>query len=327
MTGFEEAYYLGLDGGGTKTAALVVDRDGAELGRGVGGPCNIVNTDDFALKASVRDAVRTAVQAADLPDDTPFTGICAAVAGFSVEVRREPFREILCSQARLVEGVDARVNCTVVPDYLAAFWGATHGEPGIVVIAGTGAVTFGRNEEGEEHREDGLGFLLGDRGSGFNLGLYSLRHTLTQMQKGACDDLSIAIMSETGATSQNEIVHWLYSGFSPTRVAGLSRVVGEFAEHGDSSARSLVSEMAHRLRNAVRVTRHKLWLPRSTPVYMLGGLWQMGAFLREEFIEPHWRPEGAHEADEPSLGGRFHIVEPASDAVYGATLLARDSGK
>jgi hypothetical protein len=88
----------------------------------------------------------------------------------------------------------------------------------------------------------------------------------------------------------------------------------------------MVAEMARRLRHAVRQIRHSLWLPRETPVYPLGGLWQLGEFFRAEFTEPQWEGAvGAPLAHEAVPGGYFHIKEPLHDAAYGAALLAMQS--
>ena len=308
--------FLGIDGGGTKTAALVVDEKGTELGLGVGGPGNIANNEDATLSRSLRTAVGAALRSADLPDTTRFAAVCAGVAGYSAPQRREAFDAVLHTE------VDAEAH-RVEPDYVVAYWGATHGEPGVVVIAGTGAVAYGRNGDGEERKEDGLGFLLGDRGSGFNLGVRVLRYTLEQMQAGTLDALAMAVLMHTKAQSENEIIQWLYGEFSPTRVAGLSPIVGRLAESGDEAARWQVAEMARRLRHSVRQVRHALWLPRDVPVYPLGGLWQLGSFFLSEFADPRWSGEGRFAvATESVPGGRFELAEPRSEPVQGAALLA-----
>lgn len=309
--------YLGIDGGGTKTAALIVDANGVERGFGVGGPGNIANNDDGTLRRSLRTAVRLAREAANLPEETQFATIAAGVAGYSAPQRLEAFSALLRAE---LGAADYRIY----PDYVAAYWGATHGQPGVVVIAGTGAVAYGRNAEGQERKEDGLGFLLGDRGSGFNLGLRVLRYTLEQMQAGTLDALAAAVLRHTGAQSENEIIQWLYGEFSPPRVASLSPIIGELAEAGDPAARWQVAEMARRLRHSVRQVRHALWLPRDVPVYPLGGLWQLGGFFRSEFADPQWSGDGRFAlVSEAVPGGRFELAEPRSEPVHGAALLAQ----
>ncbi|MCW3055854.1 MAG: putative N-acetylglucosamine kinase [Chthonomonadales bacterium] len=308
-------YYLGIDGGGTKSLAVIRDDEGRECGRGTGGPGNIAFNDEATVLRSVRSAVAEARHAAGLPD-TRFAAVCAGMAGYSVEPRRAAF------DAALRQEVDAD-RYRIEPDYVIAYWGASEGEPGVVIIAGTGAVAYGRNAEGATHKEDGFGYLLGDRGSGFNLGLYALRYTLDSMQQGRSDALTDAVLAQTGAKIQNEILQWLYGEFSTARVASLAPIVGELAESGVPAARTLVAEMARRLRHTVRSIRHALWLPRNAPIYPLGGLWQLGPFFRAEFAEPTW-PGHAEMPLEPEglPGGRFTLAEPKHDAAVGAAILA-----
>lgn len=311
--------YLGIDGGGTKTAALIMEPGGSERGRGTGGAGNIATSSAAILRRSLQEAVTgAAVSLGATGEPLHFRGVCAGVAGYSVESRREEFAVLLREE---ISADTYRIE----PDYLIAYWGATHGEPGIVVIAGTGAVAFGRNEEGQTYKEDGLGYLLGDRGSGFDLGLYALRYTLHRLQEGQTDVLTQAVLEHTGATRVAEIMQWLYGNFSPTRVASLSPIIGRLAEAGDPDARNLASEMARRLRHTVRQVRHKLWMPRDIPVYPLGGLWQLGPFFREEFVLPKWPgANGVHFENDSTTGGYFHLAEPKSDPAYGAALMARE---
>lgn len=309
--------YIGLDCGGTKTAALITDESGAELGLGRGGSGNIGVNDDETLAASLHDAFRGACEQANLSPETSFASLCAGVAGYSYEHRRAPFLALLRAEIRAE-------SYSLAPDYLAAYWGATGGEPGIVVIAGTGAVAFGRNAKGEEYKADGLGYLLGDKGSGFNLGLYALRHALESLQKGAEDRVTQAVKEYTGTHIVPEIIHWLYEDFTPARVAAIAPRIGTLAESGDPVASRLVVEMARRLRQTVRQVRHQLWLPREVPVYPIGGLWEMGAFFRSEFQDPHWLGEGESSIEPEDLaGGRFNVQPPRRSPAYGATLLAR----
>ncbi|MCX6379740.1 MAG: hypothetical protein NT023_09750 [Armatimonadetes bacterium] len=312
-------YYIGFDCGGTKTVALITDGDGNELGVGQGGTGNIAVNDDETLVISVRTAFRAACERAGISPNTSFASLCAGAAGYSYEHRRSPFLAILRSEIRAD-------RYTLVPDYLPAFWGATEGEPGIVVIAGTGAVAFGRSAEGKEYRADGLGFLLGDKGSGFNLGLYALRHALERIQKGEEDSVTRVVKEHTGTEIVPEVIHWLYEDFTPARVAAIAPRIGTLSEEGDPVARTLVVEMARRLRQTVRQVRHHLWLPREAPIYPIGGLWELGTFFRSEFQDPHWLGEGEVSIEPEALaGGRFNVQPPRHTPAYGATLMARNS--
>ncbi len=310
--------YLGLDGGGTKTTIALLNSEGEELGRGTGGSGNIATNSDEVLLQSVQVAFRVACHSAGLsPQSVQLNAVCAGVAGYSVTARRTPFLHIM-------EQALPASSTHLCPDYEIAWWGATQGDPGIVVIAGTGAVAYAKDAKGETAKADGLGYLLGDRGSGFNLGLYALRHTLTQLETGKQDRVSQTVLEYTKTRISTELMHWLYSDFSPARVASLAPKIGLLAEEEDIIARSLVVEMARRLRHTVREVRHRLWLPRDIPVYPLGGLWELGSFFRSEFQEPQWLGEGETNIEPEDLaGGRFLLAQPRHDAAYGAGLCAK----
>jgi N-acetylglucosamine kinase-like BadF-type ATPase len=297
--------YLGIDGGGTKTAAAILDDAGVELGRGQGGPGNIAVHSDADLLHSLRTAVTTACTEARIASsEIRFHGVCAAMAGVSIPERRRQFERLLSTEI-------VADRHRVEPDFVAAYWGAGLGEPGIVVIAGTGAVVYGRNGKGESCRADGLGYLLGDRGSGFDLGLRALRDALDRLIAGRPDALTQAILTHIGARSRDEILQWLYTDFRPARVAALAPVVGALAEAGDTGARHHIGEAARQLRQSALRVRARLHLDPGAPVYPIGGLWSLGAFFRSEFSAPIT----PHDAG-------LNLAPPHSDAAYGAALLA-----
>ena len=81
-------YFLGIDGGGTKTATVILDEQSKAFGAGVGGSGNLANTNDLTLRRSVRDSVKDAIHESGLPPDIRFAGICAGMAGYSAADRR-----------------------------------------------------------------------------------------------------------------------------------------------------------------------------------------------------------------------------------------------
>jgi N-acetylglucosamine kinase-like BadF-type ATPase len=280
----------------------------------VGGAGNIAHTPDTVLLRSVGDAVGSACVAAGLSARTVrFAGACAGMAGYSAEERRRAFAQLLLAT------VPTQRASRLEPDYVIAYHGATLGEPGIALIAGTGAVAYGCNAQGQSCKEDGLGYLLGDRGSGFELGLQALRHTLEQLRAGNADALAQAVLAQTGAETQNEIVQWLYAGFHPSRVAALAPGIGAMAEAGEGPARTLVALMARYLRHTVRQVRQSLRMPQDIPVYPLGGLWNLGDFFRAEFAQP----QASLSADGSDPGEAFTLRSPKQDPAYGAALLAQ----
>jgi N-acetylglucosamine kinase-like BadF-type ATPase len=301
-------YYLGIDGGGTKTAAVILDENKTEMGRGHGGPCNIATCDDATLQQSVQDAVKAALSSARLPADTRFGSVCAGVAGYTAKKRRGDFQ-------RLLEEIVPAERRRLEPDFVIAYWGATEGDPGVIVSAGTGSVVYGRNVAGETCRVDGRGFLLGDRGSGFEIGRRALVYTLHRLEEDlAPDPLSTAVMCSLGGEETDDLIEWVYRDFQPSRIAGLAGVVGEVAGREGGEAARIVLEGGVNLRSLVTQCLGKLGLlAESATVYKLGGIWALGDPLTAGF-------NGA--GDEEFSVSAIELREPKHDATYGAALLA-----
>ena len=310
---------LGIDGGGTKTAAAIATLSGAVLGHGEGGVGSL-NSPADTLHVSLRTAVANACKMAGLDGKTTrFASVCLGMAGYSLEQKRLDLFNALPS---LIPANFFRLE----PDYRVAYQGATNGKPGVVVIAGTGAVTYARDSLNREWREDGLGFLLGDRGSGFNLGLQALRYTLELMRDGRDDAITHAVLTQIGASTQSQVLQWIYSDFQTVRVAGLAPIIGRMADEGEPQSCSLVALMARRLRHSVREAKHRLVMAQDTAVYPMGGLWNISRFLKEEFEIPTWQFTAPWEREnENSSGRKFTISQPEGSAVQGALALAMQS--
>ncbi|MGH9673252.1 MAG: BadF/BadG/BcrA/BcrD ATPase family protein, partial [Bryobacteraceae bacterium] len=151
-------YFLGVDGGQSATKALIGDDAGRVVGHGRAGPCNHVHGAGGhgkftgAIEGSVGEAARRAgLDAATIRFE-------AACLGFSGGP--EDKRVILESMLRCD-------RLLVTHDAMIALAGATSGAAGIITIAGTGSIAFGRNAQGRVARAGGWGYVFGDEGGGF----------------------------------------------------------------------------------------------------------------------------------------------------------------
>ncbi|HEX4642863.1 MAG TPA: BadF/BadG/BcrA/BcrD ATPase family protein [Candidatus Acidoferrales bacterium] len=156
------SYSLGFDGGGTKTDAVVLDAKGAVAGMGHGGPANPLRAGFDVAFASLRAAAEEAIRAAKIRPDE-MAGVCVGLAGAGRESVARRVHEFLLQE---FPGAKAQV----VPDYEVALEAAAGSGPGVVLIAGTGSVAFGRNAAGETARAGGYGPWIGDEGSAFEIG-------------------------------------------------------------------------------------------------------------------------------------------------------------
>ena len=149
-----------VDGGGTKTAACLLDGSRRELGRGRAGPWTSPLAPSIGHPRFGPHSHPPSPRFVRAPPRHTLESVCAGVAGYTAKPRRSEFTV-------LSRNPSPRIATASEPDFVIAWWGATEGKPGIIVSAGTGAVVYGAMEAGESYREDGVGFLLGDLGSGF----------------------------------------------------------------------------------------------------------------------------------------------------------------
>ena len=156
------SYFLGFDGGGTKTECLLLDVRGNLAGRGLTGPSNPNRIGFETALQNLREAADQALTAAGT-DAQQVRGVCAGLAGAGsprVVKRVMTFLVGVFPQAVVHVTTDARVT-------LAA---AAGDGPGVILIAGTGSVCLGRDAAGEVARAGGMGPWIGDEGSAFDIG-------------------------------------------------------------------------------------------------------------------------------------------------------------
>lgn len=155
-------YCLGFDGGGTKTHCVVIDDGGHVIGEGRGGPSNPLRCGYDSAFDSLREAASGALASANLQA----ADISAVQAGLAGAGRRNVVRRVLVFLAQEFPAALAQVSS----DYEIALEAAVGTGPGVVLIAGTGSIAFGRNATGETARAGGYGPWIGDEGSAFEIG-------------------------------------------------------------------------------------------------------------------------------------------------------------
>jgi len=244
--------FLGVDGGQSGTAALIGDEAGRVLGAGSGGPCNHAAAAEGRRKL-VR-AVGDCVAAACLQAGLDARAVRFATACFGMSGGPED------KQAILYEILPADV-VLVTDDAVIALAGATAGEPGIVTIAGTGSIAFGRNAAGGTARVGGWGYIFGDEGSGFDIARQALRAALRAEEGwGPPTALVRALIAATGSANANGVLHLFYTPDWPrSRVAMLAALVDEAAMAGDAIARDILHNAAQQLAVLTSSVRRQLW--------------------------------------------------------------------
>jgi len=258
-------YFLGFDGGGTKTHCVLTDADGRVIGAGYGGPANPLRRGYDATFSSLREAAAEACRAANIPSDA-IAAVCAGIAGSG---RRTVARRILVFLAQEFPVALAQV----VPDYEIALEASVGSGPGVVLIAGTGSVAFGRNAAGETARAGGYGPWIGDEGSAFEIGRRAVSSVArTRDADGPATLLTDLIPSALQCPEWDELM--LRIAKNPDDVFPiLFPVVAEAANREDSTAKEILFTSAIGLGNLAMIVIRRLGLKNQQfPLVKCGGV-------------------------------------------------------
>jgi len=268
--------FLGVDGGKSSTTALVGNENGLVLGSGRGGPCNHVGEAEGRgkLVGAVRESVAAACAQAQLDvRHVHFEAACFGMSGGPAD-----------KEAILAEILPAR-KLIVTHDALIALSGATTGEPGIVTIAGTGSIAFGRNAAGQTARVGGWGYVFGDEGSGFDIARQAMRAALRHEEGWGPETVLHRLLIEAiDAPSAEAAMHRLYTAeWNRPRVASLAKLVDRAAGEGDAVAQQILANAAQQLATLAVTTRQRLFRAgEAAVVCAIGGVFR-SRILMERF--------------------------------------------
>jgi N-acetylglucosamine kinase len=315
---------VGIDGGGTKTACAIATPEGAALGHAVGGPSNYQTVGAAATRAALEGVLREAAQRAGWAraagGPLEVTGLCLALAGVDRPADRRAITQIVADLlSRPVEGLRWTVEAArvvVVNDAVAALVGGVGRKVGVVTVAGTGSIAFGRNARGEERRAGGWGYLLGDEGSGYAIGLAALRAVCRAADgRGPATRLTEHVLREHRLAQPSDLIAKAYGAWQVPDIAALAPLVERAASEGDAVARAVLDAAAAELALAAGAVIRGLQMAETpVDVVTVGGVWAGSPRVTEQFA-----------AQVRSLAPLARVVRPRDEPVAGAVLLARES--
>jgi len=300
-------YFVGVDGGATKTAAIVVNESGRTVGSGLAGGSNHLRVGIEEATRNVERAVSVALREAGIAINDVSYAYCG-IAGSDHPVHRQ----------RVIDSLRLffpRDNFIVDTDARIALTGAVGFGAGIVVISGTGSVAFGRNSAGEESRAGGWGPTLGDEGSGFWIAREGLSAIVRAHDgRGFATAMTDLLCSAYQMCSPDDLPKFVYA--NTTHVGDIARygqLVIEAAQIGDTVANNILARAGSELADCVLAIARRLQMTTTEfPVAYVGGAFHAGELLLN--------PMRLHlQRDAPGAT----LQPPALPPVEGAAMMAR----
>ncbi|MEO6445440.1 MAG: BadF/BadG/BcrA/BcrD ATPase family protein [Gemmatimonadaceae bacterium] len=302
------AIVVGVDGGGSRTRAMVADESGTPIVTVEGGPSAVRPGQAEQSAEMIAATVRDALAACDMTHVLPKI-LCVGVAGVGRDVEREALWQALMSR-------DVAEDVVVHPDAMIALDDAFGDGPGLLVVSGTGSIGYGRGPTGSFARCGGWGPNCGDEGSGAWIGRRALS-IVTAAQDGREVETALtgAILTAAEVNEVADLVEWAADA-SPAMLATLAPVVMSVARGGDLRANSLITLGVEELVLHARTLARQLFGDEraSIPLALGGGLLGKGSLLRKRLVH---RLKSAV----PGAQIRDEDVVPVRGAVRGAIRL------
>ena len=267
------AIYLGIDGGGTKTVCVVGD-EASVLARATSGGSNVVRGGEAEARESLLRAIREACASAQVKTADVHC-VCVGASGAA----RTEVSEFI----RRVAGEAVSCRVLVVGDMETTMYAAFDEGPGVIVIAGTGSIAYGRNADGKTLRVGGWGFAISDEGSGQWIGRTAVSEALRARDEGGEPAFLNAVLEKWHVEGLEEMVR-IANRTPPPNFSDLFPVVLRLSEAKDEVAVRVLKRAGVELAELVRILVARLfWADGRVPLAMSGGVFRESPLVRDVF--------------------------------------------
>lgn len=296
------AIYLGVDGGGSKTTCAIGDENSL-LGTGTAGGSNVIRVGEAQARETLHSAIRQACAVANVVPAQVHRA-CIGVAGAARPEISSLVRQIVCE---IIPG-----PIDVVGDMVIGLEAAFGEGPGVITVAGTGSIAYGRDEKGRTARAGGWGYAISDEGSGHWIGRWAVAAGLRVRDEGEGTQLLDQILGFWKLKTLDDLVVTVNAA-PPPDFASLLPTVLAAADSGDVLARTVLTQAGTELAALSKVVVNRLFAEAGTvQAAMSGGVFRSSALVRQVFYN-------SLRAQYPNAAVNASVVDP----VRGALELAR----
>jgi glucosamine kinase len=302
-------YYLGIDGGGTKTRCLLADQT-TVLARATSGGSNMVRLGETQTRQALHTAIRQVCATANISPDQ-IDAICIGAAGAARPEIEAKTRGIL---AELVAETSP-TKIEVVGDSVIALEAAFGAGPGVIAIAGTGSIVYGRDAKGHSARAGGWGFAVSDEGSGHWIGRRAVSTVLRARDGSVETRLTTMVLEAWKLDTLDELVQQANSTPAPDFPRLFPIVLSALSE-GDTVARDLLCDAGTELATLAAIVIRRLGSDALAvlPVATTGSVFRQSQDVRQVFHNTLQRSF-------PGIDVRPELTDPADGALARARAL------
>jgi N-acetylglucosamine kinase-like BadF-type ATPase len=295
-------YFIGIDGGGTKTNCVLTDEKFNIIHSAQSGASNPLSV-GFENSAIVISKLIHKASKKVKPHNSLF--VVAAIAGCGRKVHADKLTRLLKSEFK--KSGASILNFKIISDAEAALEGALGGKTGALLIAGTGSILIGKNKSGELIKIGGYGKIIGDEGGGYSIGIKALNHISKVFDgRSAASLLAENFKKKIKVKTRDELINKVYSG--ELNPADLAPLVLKAAKQKDIIAQKILNEEADELLAHINAFK-KITGAKELIISFSGSLLTNKNYLSDRLKE--------------KLGKQIIAIKPKYQAEIGAAILAK----
>ena len=266
-------YFLGIDGGGTKTTAAVSDENGNIILKSVGKTINFYSVGMEKARNNLAEIIKEINSSLGNTDfESAFVG-CSALD----DEADGKMLESLCGG--IINAKKLRMNS----DVYVALKSVENAVCPCVAICGTGSMAIGEDESGKLVVKGGWGHILGDEGSAYSIAVDALKCCCNFYDRNSKDELLDAACEYFGVSDFRKAIDVIYSeNTKKDYIAGFAEIVGELADKNNITAKGIIVKQAQNFTTPI------YWLltdvKNCSVLALYGGLFQHNKLFRDVFI-------------------------------------------
>ncbi|MBY7144168.1 hypothetical protein KFZ56_14135 [Virgibacillus sp. NKC19-3] len=263
-------YVMGIDGGGTKTKAVIADMNGKVVAQDTGGPTN----PNVVSQKDLKDTFETLLHSFRQQEGFRCRDISSIFAGISGAGNTKNKKTV---QALIESLVPDNVSVQIEPDAINALYSGTYGSPGMVHIAGTGSITYGMNSNLKHDRVGGWGYLFGDEGSGYDIGRKGIMAALQSVDGRASETMLLPmIYAHFNVINAQDLIREIYASPTPkSKISPVAEIVFQAYKDDDPIAEEIIAAAVKETTLSIKTLYEKCFqVEESVEVVLCGGIFQ-----------------------------------------------------